>query len=166
MYNPSLHTATNKPIGLTNKPVDARTYYYDNITFSYRPYESIDEVLAYLIDAQRVGHFSIIIQTAGINAEWWFKDGILDGDLVVKDSGVTPTPPDEHFIEAGVTEMPLILPYDSATYPRWNAVKTDTGEYDQIYPVVYNMTDQQFEINALDDGSGKALESYTFTINP
>lgn len=69
-------------------------------------------------------------------------------------------------IQAGITPTPIIIAYVSTTYPRWNAVKTDTGEYDQTYPVVYNMTDQQFEINALDDGSGKALESYTVTINP
>lgn len=94
MYNPSLHTATNKPIGLTNKPVDARTYYYDTNNFVYRPYISQAEVLAYLIGQQRVGQFSIILNsggtvlngviTGGINGEWWFKDGIADGDLILK----------------------------------------------------------------------------------
>ena len=80
MYNPSLHTATNKPIGITNKPVDARTYYYDSAAFTYRPYASTDEVLGYLIGTNRVGHFSIIIGSD----EYWFKDGITDGDLVEK----------------------------------------------------------------------------------
>lgn len=163
MYNPSLHTATNKPIGLTNKPVDARTYYYDAGTFAYRPYASTAEVLAYLIGFQRVGQFSIIIATGGANAEWWFKDGIADADLVLKGSNSAAIP---ITITAGVTPMPKTIPYTSSTYPRWNAVKTDTGEYDQTYPVTYDMGAQQFVINAMDDGSGKALENYVLTINP
>lgn len=83
MFNPSLHTATNKPIGLTNKPVDARTYYYDTTTFSYRPYTNTAEVLAYLVGTDRTGHFPIIIGTD----EYWFKDGIADSDLVLKSAG-------------------------------------------------------------------------------
>lgn len=82
-YNPSIHTATNKPIGLTNKPVDARTYYYDSASFSYRPYTSTSEVLAYLVNpSDRIGHFSIIVGTS----EYWFRDGVADGDLVIKES--------------------------------------------------------------------------------
>lgn len=80
--------------------------------------------------------------------------------------GGTSVIPDVHDIEAGVTEMPLILPFESTTYPAWNAVKAIGEYYDQTYPVQYIMADQWFIINAMDDGSGKALESYTVTINP
>jgi hypothetical protein len=83
-YNPSLHTATNKPIGLVNKPVDARTYYFDAATYTYRPYTDVTEVLTYLNSAvDRVGHFSIIVDTV----EYWFKDGVADADLIVKSNG-------------------------------------------------------------------------------
>jgi hypothetical protein len=95
MYNPSLHTATNKPIGLISKPVDARTYYYDSVNFVYRAYVSEAEVLAYLTtDESRTGQFSIIINTdgslsngvitGGVNSEWWFKNGVSDDDLKLK----------------------------------------------------------------------------------
>jgi len=95
MYNPSLHTATNKSIGLTGKPVDARTYYYDSVNFTYRPYVSSAEVLGYLNTADsRKGNFPIIINsggtlsggvvTGGVNTEWWFRNGTADGDLVLK----------------------------------------------------------------------------------
>lgn len=80
MYNPSLHTATNKPIGITGTPTDARSYYYNTATFAYRPYASTDEVIGYLIGNDRKGQFSVIIGTS----EYWFKDGINDGDLVFK----------------------------------------------------------------------------------
>jgi len=96
-FNPALFTATNKPIGLTGTPVDARTYYYDTTYFVFRAYVDTAEVLAYLIGNNRTGQFSIIINTGGTlvngvitggtNAEWWFKDGIADVDLVLKSSG-------------------------------------------------------------------------------
>lgn len=98
MFNPAIHTATNKPIGLIGKPVDARSYFYDTTNFVYRAYVSTAEVLAYLDTASdRTGQFPIIINTGGsltagvitggTNAEWWFKDGEADGNLVLKNAG-------------------------------------------------------------------------------
>lgn len=98
MYNPSLHTATNKPIGLTGKPVDARSYFYDDLNYVYRPYVNAAEVLNYLTTpASRTGQFSIIINsdgilvngvvTGGTNTEWWFKDIVTDDGLLIKASG-------------------------------------------------------------------------------
>lgn len=94
-YNPSLHTASNKSYGVTGLPIDARSYYYDVATFTYRPYASTAEVLSYLVGNQRRGNFSIFINistTVGSNTtveltEWWWKDGIADGYLVEKSSG-------------------------------------------------------------------------------
>lgn len=99
-FNASLHTATNKPIGLIGKPVDARSYYYDTTYFKYRPYVTTAEALAYLDTASiRAGQFPIIINsdgtlsngviTGGANAEWWFRDGVLDANLIFKSSEPT-----------------------------------------------------------------------------
>ncbi|OOQ57140.1 hypothetical protein [Mucilaginibacter pedocola] len=97
MYNPSLQTTTNKPIGLAGKPVDARSYFYDDVNFVYRPYLNTAEVLNYLsTPGSRTGQFSIIINsggslengviTGGTNAEWWFKDSVADTGLLPKGS--------------------------------------------------------------------------------
>lgn len=76
-------------------PTDARSYYYDNVNFVLRPYVSTTEVRDHLnTPSKRTGHFPIIINTGGTlvdgvitggtNVEWWFKDGVADGDLVEK----------------------------------------------------------------------------------
>jgi len=128
-FNPSLFTATNKPIGLTGAPVDARTYYYDGVNFVFRAYVSTAEVLAYLLGNNRIGQFSIIINTGGTlvngvitggtNAEWWFKDGISDGDLVLKGSGGGGTPggnnKDVQFNNAGSFAGDDHLQFDNST---------------------------------------------------
>lgn len=98
-YSPSLHTTSNKAYGITGIPDDARSYYYDSTYFKYRPYVDTAEVLAYLdTPTKRIGHFSVIINTGGTlsagvitggtNVEWWFKDGVLDGSLVVKNYAI------------------------------------------------------------------------------
>lgn len=98
-YNPSLSTVTNKALGIAQAaPTDARSYYYDPVWFLYRAYQNTAEVLGYLnLPKYRTGQFSIIINTGGIltngiitggtNAEWWFKDGQLDANLVLKNNG-------------------------------------------------------------------------------
>jgi hypothetical protein len=92
-YNPSLHTATNKPLGLLGKSTDARSYFYDESTFTYRPYASVIEALAYLNTSSiRTGHFSIYITIAGNTMEYWFKDGTTDEDLIIKSYFVSDTP--------------------------------------------------------------------------
>jgi hypothetical protein len=126
MYNPAIHTATNKPIGLTGKPVDARTYYYDAVNYVYRAYVSTAEVKAYLIGTDRVGQFSIIINTGGslsggvitggTNLEWWFKDGVLDANLVLKGSGGASVTPIEHDVTAGDSQ-PVTIPYTAWVWP-------------------------------------------------
>lgn len=98
-FNPAKHIIFNKPIGISQKiPVDARTYFFDEVNFVYRPYLSTAEVLSYLATAaDRTGHFPIIVNTGGTvtagivsggtNTEWWFKDGVADVDLVLRGSG-------------------------------------------------------------------------------
>jgi len=84
-YNPSLHTITNKSLGVAQgNPTDARSYFYDEANFVYRPYNSTAEVLSYLnTPKSRTGHFSIIVGTK----EYWFKEGAADGDLAEKGGG-------------------------------------------------------------------------------
>ena len=82
-YNPSLHTVTNKPIGIAQPvPTDARSYFYDEGAFSYRPYASIAEVLSYLDTAgKRNGRFPIFITEGSKMQAYWFKNGTADTDI-------------------------------------------------------------------------------------
>lgn len=125
-FNPAIHTATNKPIGLIGKPVDARTYYYDAVNFVYRAYVSTAEVIAYLnTSADRIGQFSIIINTGGslsagvitggTNLEWWFKDGVLDANLVLKGSGGASFI--EQDITGGTTTIPQTIAHPGMAWP-------------------------------------------------
>lgn len=99
-YDPNIHVATNKPLGIGQAiPTDARSYFYQSDIATYRPYQDTTEVTDYLnSDASRTGQFSIYINdgtldegtgefTGGTITEWWFKDGVTDGDLVEKTSG-------------------------------------------------------------------------------
>jgi len=96
-YNPSDGTASNTPYATSGKPDSARSYYYDKgDTFRFRPFLNVEEVIEYFPNAaDRVGHFTIIINTGGVlqssgyilggsNEEWWWKDGVEDEDLIVK----------------------------------------------------------------------------------
>lgn len=98
-YNPNLHTPTNKSLGIGQAiPTDARSYYYDETLHKYRPFQDAVEVLSYLnSDASRTGQFSIYINdgtldtgtgefTGGTIHEYWFKNGVTDGDLIEKTS--------------------------------------------------------------------------------
>lgn len=83
-YTPSLHTPMNKPIGIAQAvPTDARSYYYDANTFTYRPYASTSEVLAYLnTSVKRSGHFFIYVNVGGSVKTYMFRNGTLDANLV------------------------------------------------------------------------------------
>lgn len=95
-YNQALFTTIQKSLSITKPyPIDSRTFYYDDVKFAARPYQSTAEVLTYLNSAAlRGGNFVVVINTGGIinattgtlsggtNAEWWFKDGVADSNLV------------------------------------------------------------------------------------
>ncbi len=82
-YNPSLHTVTNKPLGIAQPvPTDARSYFYDEGAFSYRLYASKAEVLSYLDTTnKRTGRFPIFILEGSKIQAYWFKNGTADTDL-------------------------------------------------------------------------------------
>ncbi|GGH18668.1 sialidase family protein [Mucilaginibacter phyllosphaerae] len=95
MYDPSLHFPLEKSMGIESKPVDARSYFYDETLAVYRPYLNIDEVFDYLNTGDaRTGQFPIIVNTGGyvldgnvyegVNKEYWFKDGISNCELIEK----------------------------------------------------------------------------------
>lgn len=98
-YQPSTDgVSIGRPIGATNFPTDARSYFRDRTNFTWRPYVSTTEVLTTLnTSAHRKGHFPIIVNTGGTllngvitggsNAMWWFRDGLTNGDLVLINTG-------------------------------------------------------------------------------
>jgi hypothetical protein len=105
-YNPQLHSLSAKPYGPSQGvPTDARSYFYDEALFVYRPYKDVPEVLTYLnTDEYRTGQFPIFVSSGSLQAdgtftggtitEYWFKDGVGDSDLVVKSFPSTPLPAD------------------------------------------------------------------------
>jgi len=96
VYNPSQHQPISKPFGVVSFPLDGRSMFYDVTNFKYRPYLNVSEVLTYLPTQFRKGNFEIIVNTGGTlsagvitggtNDVYWFKDGILNSNLVLKGS--------------------------------------------------------------------------------
>lgn len=86
-YKPSLHAGPqNKPSGISSAtPLDSRSYFYDTLAVSYRPYANRAEVLAYLyLASYRSGQFTIIIDSASHKWAYWFRDGTADANLVLQ----------------------------------------------------------------------------------
>lgn len=84
-YNPSKHTTVNKPIAITGRPELARYMYFDEATFAYRPFANVAEVLAYFdTQASRAGSPTVLIMQGGTPVEYWFRNGVADSDLVIK----------------------------------------------------------------------------------
>lgn len=181
-FNPAIHTATNKPIGLIGKPVDARTYFYDAVNFVYRAYVSTAEVLAYLnVSSFRVGQFPIIINTGGslssgiitggTNAEWWFKNGVADANLVSKGDN---TAPHDFPLVAGTTNNPLVI--SLADFPAFSSAAEFIYKIGNTTDGYVRFNDQQvtetvtagvvtgFSIFGHDNGSGKFAESGIITM--
>jgi len=138
-YSPALHTVTNKALGIAQaNPTDARSYYYDPSLFLYRPYQSTSEVLAYLnLSKYRTGQFSIIVNNGGtLNPdgtfsggtfdEYWFKDGVANGDLVIKAAVVTT---DTASWNTAYRKRPVSLAYDSTT----NIISLTLGDGSILY---------------------------------
>ena len=94
-YNPSLNQTQNLPSAPAQGfALDARSYVYDSINYTYRPYTGTAEVLTYLSNHKyRYGNFPIIVNsggtlsggliTGGVNTAYWFQNGLNDSNLVV-----------------------------------------------------------------------------------
>lgn len=95
-YNPQLHILASDAVGYSNgTPADARSKFFDEVNFLYRPYVGTVEVLEYLVtEEDRNGQFLIIINTGGVsqpngdviggtNAVWCFLNGTADANLVI-----------------------------------------------------------------------------------
>lgn len=107
-YNPSLHATSAKAFGVsTAAPTDARSYYYDAGSFSYRPYNSTAEVLSYLNNStKRSGKFPIYVTISGSIRIYSFLNGVTDGNLVPIDAIDKLTISDTTvFSRAGKTEI-------------------------------------------------------------
>lgn len=93
--NPVNGTVSNKSYSPAQAvPTDFRSQFYDASNFVMRDYQNTAEVISYLnLSKYRFGHFPIYIHsggslsagvwTGGTTEQWWFKDGIADGDLVI-----------------------------------------------------------------------------------
>lgn len=93
-YNPSSHIVANDAIGFSlQTPSDGRSMFWDASFGKWRDYASTSEVITTLPFAlNRFGAFPIFIHlggslsggvwTGGIRQVWWFKDGVLDANLV------------------------------------------------------------------------------------
>ena len=95
VYNPSVATTVNKPLGV-NGPwsTDARSFFYDASNFLWRPYQNTTEVKTFLnLSNYRAGNFTIVVDsggtlngdgtyTGGINTFWQFRNGTADSNLV------------------------------------------------------------------------------------
>src|SRR6185312_9744049 len=94
-YNPGIHVVVNDAVAPAQPvPLDARTQYWDAISFHYRPFVSAAEAKSYLATtASRSGNAIIVVDSGGIlqpngtysggtNNFWMFKDGTADGNLV------------------------------------------------------------------------------------
>jgi hypothetical protein len=113
VYKPSQHIPLSKALAAIGFPLDARSYFYDETLFVYRPYISTAEVNSYLANNFRVGSFDIVINfggslsggviTGGENKLYWYDIGFTDSDLKPK-GGSTPAPQDlQSVTEVGAT---------------------------------------------------------------
>lgn len=101
VYNPSLAQTFQKPVGISKSlPTDARSYYYDETLFKWRPYQNVAEALFYLQNPiTRAGHFLVLVNeggtlsgstfTGGVVKPYWFKNGVADTDLVPFQTNIT-----------------------------------------------------------------------------
>ncbi len=126
-YNAALHTTTNKAIGIAQaSSTDARSYYYDETLFTYRPFATLAEALAYLNTPEsRTGHVSFMVGSGATIKEYWFKNGLADGDaeekipvlpanIAYKDAANTFTEKQTILNSSGIEQ--LRLSYDVVNY--------------------------------------------------
>lgn len=97
-YNPATGTVSNKPYSPGQGfSTDSRSQFYDANFGLWRDYVSISEVLSYLnLPKYRMGGIDIYINTGGglsagvitggIRNVYWFKDGVADANLVLKNA--------------------------------------------------------------------------------
>lgn len=107
MYNPSNHIPLSKSMGANAFPIDGKYMFFTNGAngvYSYRPFQSTAEAIAYFpLGSSFRGNpsgqpwaFEVLINdggtlsvdggsiTGGINSVWWWRDGVLDANLVKK----------------------------------------------------------------------------------
>ena len=115
-YNPQIDSAfvVNKPVATIGVSLDRRSQLAVEEDFLSRDFISTAEAIDYYNTSfSRGGGFSVFVNNTGVlqpdgtilggeRQEYWWKDGVADGDLVLKiTSGgdvPPPTPSDESFI--------------------------------------------------------------------
>ena len=89
VYNPQDDAIViAKPLGAVSFNIDSRSTYFDESTYTRRPFTSTAEVLAYFDTAfKRRGNFTILVDDGSGVVKYWFKDGVADSDLVLENVG-------------------------------------------------------------------------------
>lgn len=116
-FSPSLHSLTGKAMGMSQAtPTDARSYFFDEVNFVYRPYQDTAEVLTYLnLSKYRAGNFYIFINdggtlngdgtfTGGTISTWTFRDGTANINLVE----ATGAAAYGDLTDAGTADLPVV----------------------------------------------------------
>src|SRR5882672_5205003 len=94
-YQPTKHISLNDALFPANQtPANGRTMYYDTTLFKYRDFRDTTEVrLNRTTNVSRFGHEFISVHqggtlnsdgsfTGGISTLWWYRNGLLNSDLV------------------------------------------------------------------------------------
>lgn len=152
-YEPSQHIPLSKPLGAGRFPIDGKFMFYTNGAggvYAYRPFQSLSEVYAYfpLGSDFRKGNFEILVNTGGTlsvdggsisggsNDVYWWKDGIADANLVLKNSsgsGLITQPYTQSDLEYDGTLLQWYLPITLGLSQLVVAVGSDeSGTNDQI----------------------------------
>lgn len=139
MYNPSNHIPLSKSMGPNAFPVDGKYMYFtngENSVYRYRPFQSTAEAIDYFpLGSSFRGSpegqpwaFEILINeggalsvdggyiTGGVNSVWWWRDGVLDTDLIKKNGPTTSDIKQYPFTRADLTNVAdgmgdLVLPF-------------------------------------------------------
>lgn len=67
-----------------NSPKSLDAKYTKFVSGAATPYVSVAEVNSLIPNEYRSVGLTVLIDIGGVNVEYWYKEGILDGDLVVK----------------------------------------------------------------------------------
>lgn len=159
MYNPSEHIPLSKPLGAGRFPIDGKFMFYTNGVggvFAYRPFVNLTEVYNYfpLGSDFRKGNFEILVNTGGTlsgdggsitggsNDVYWWKDGLADINLVLKNSsgsGLITEPYTESDLVYDGTLLQYYLPVTLTSTQLVVAVSsTESGTKDQVQFSVIN----------------------------
>lgn len=140
---------------LANKPIDSRE----------GPFDSVASANAAISSSFRYQGLTVKIIVSGSAVDYWYEDGITDGDLVEKSGGGGVTDhgdlsglSDDDHAQYVITQSGSGSPDGSVTPTRINAIYRDTDNGD-LYYAVGNTSSDWIQFNG---GGGGSASSYQF----